>query len=132
MTVGNEDIFEPVIIEIVKPRSPAQVAPGIRRDPASEGIVDEMPFARIAMQRVMVIRKVCDENIQPSVVIQILKFDTHSRLLPSVLTESYSGGDPEIGEGAVAVIPVEVIGCRIIGNEQVRITVVVIITPDAA
>src|SRR5687768_9563361 len=52
VAVRDEDIFEAVIIEIVESRSPAQVAPGIRSDPANRGLVNEMPFARIATQRV--------------------------------------------------------------------------------
>ena len=108
MSVGDEDILQPVVVEVEESDAPAQIAPAIADESRMMGIIDECTLAGIAIERVVVVGEVGDHDVEPAVVVEIFELDAHAGLLAAILTEGDAGLDRDVGERAVTVVAIQI------------------------
>jgi hypothetical protein len=129
VAIGDEHVFQPIVVYVDECNTPAQVPPTLRYQAGAMRIVPEVAFTCIAVKRVVVIGEVGDHDVKPAVVVEIVERDAHTRLLAAILTESDVDLDRYVGQSAVAIVAVELIWRIVVGDEQVRVTIVVVVSP---
>src|ERR1700676_1491326 len=129
VAVGDEKIEPGVIVHVEESRAPAYVGIAGLADAGSPTDVVETLRAHIAIERVGLLLEVRDEKAEAAAVVVIAPIDAHVAEFQAVATEGYAGKHAHVGEGAVVIVVVEIVGDGIVGDEEIGPTVVVIVHP---
>src|SRR5438552_15046005 len=89
MTVGDDQVFPSVVVDIQKCGAPSKIL-GVHRQSGRNGGVVEVISTQISVQSVRVVCKVSLENIQKAVAIEVACRHTHSCLLAAVFVVRYA------------------------------------------
>ncbi len=92
----------------------------------------EVPVAVIAIERVVLVGKVCNVQRGPSGVVVVADGDAHGRLLGAVFADGGAGFQADLIEFSVALIFVEEVRRGIVGDVDVGPAGVVEIRPHDA
>src|SRR5947209_8220217 len=68
-------------------------------------------------------------NGKASGVIEVTDGHAHARHLSAVLAYRSTGNVTDVFKLAIARVPIEIVGCRVIGDEQVGAAIVIKVTP---
>ena len=83
------------------------------------------PFAAVAVERVQLLGEVGDEDVGQAVAVDVAAIDAHAGLRLAVAVEADAGAVRDVGEGAVAVVPVEEIPHHVVGDVDVGVAVAI-------
>ena len=92
----------------------------------------EAAVALIAIEGVVVVLKVGDQQVAIAIAIVVPIRDAHASLCAPLGTEGGSGLHADVAELAVAFVPIEKVGCRVIGHIEIWISVVVVVAKKGA
>src|SRR3989440_2356885 len=132
VAVSDENIEPGVIVHIKKAGAPAYKRVAGLSDAGSPAHVVESLLAHIAIERVGLLLKMRDEETEAAAVVVIAPVYSHVAELHSFAAESYAGNHPHVRKGAVVVVVVEIVGNGIVGDQEVRPAIVVVIDPHDA
>ena len=94
------------------------------------GVLKPAAAASVAIQRVRLTRQVRHEEIDPRVVVQIGRDNTHSRFGLTVNVQRHPHDQGDIAESPVGLIQPELIGVPVVGNVDILPAVVVEVLAD--
>src|SRR5712664_301617 len=132
VAVGDEKIEPGVVVHVKKARAPSDQTIILMAEAGSPARVLEAFRAHIAIQRIGLLSKMRDKEAKTTTVAEVAKVHTHVAELHAFTTQSQTREHAFIGKRAVMVVVIEVVWDRIVGNEEVRPTVVVVVGPDDA
>src|SRR4030095_13963589 len=104
MTIRYKEIDPTVIVVVKKLGSPPDVRQAHRRDFGSIRDISERVVAVIPVKRVVVVVKICNEQIQFLIVIVIANSHAHTSLLTAVLIYCRSRLKTDLLKRAIAVV----------------------------
>src|SRR5262249_41618322 len=127
MPVGHENIRPTIEVVIEEETAETQSKQGRAANFRLRRFIDEEAFAFVVVERDSLVREVCDQNAWVSGMIVIRSVDAHASARDAVFTESNAGHHTFFRESSVAVVVVELVGLRVIGEEKIRPTVVIVV-----
>src|SRR5260221_617224 len=127
VSAGDEDVGPPVEIVVEEKAAETEGEQGRAADVGRRGFVDEEAFAFIVVERNHLIGKIGDEDAGRAGVIVIGGVNAHAGAGYAVFAEGDSGDDGFFGEGAVAIVAIELVGLGVVGEEKIGPAVVVVI-----
>ncbi len=127
VALGYEQILPAVIVEVFQTNSPAGAACRQRAEAGFETSIGERATAIVAVGAVDFTGQLGNDDVRLAVVVVILKHSAHAGKGLPVGGERGTGLESALGKRAVAVVVVEVLLHAVVGYEDVRETVVVIV-----
>ena len=85
MPVGDEEILPAVVVDIHEAGPPGQVGPTGKSHLRQMADIPEIPAAQVAVEGVVVVRKVSDEDVQQTIVVVVPEIDSHAALGDAVV-----------------------------------------------
>ena len=104
MTLGDEQIFPAVVVEILEANAPARTSAGKNSQTGFETAIAERTVAVIVLDAVDLTRQFGDDRVGPAVVVIVLKDHSHAGEPAPILRKSRAGFETDFGERAVTVI----------------------------
>ena len=124
MTVGDVEVAPAVVVKINQPDAPGHVGQTVAQ--AGAGRLVHEQAVEVAVESVRVAGEVGDHQIEPAVVVVVGPISAHAGLRVAVLVVGDARLDGDLGEAA-AVVAEQEVRHRIVGDEQVRVAVAVIV-----
>src|SRR5258708_25671947 len=84
----------------------------------------------VAVKHIVFLVKVGNESVAPSVVIVVTHRDAHAPLLGAVSVDRQARFESDLAKRAIAVVMVEIIRRRVVGDENIYKAVPIKITGD--
>ena len=89
--------------------------------------VHEQAVAFVVIQPQHLVGEVADQQVRPAGAVVVGGVHAHGAARHAVFAERHAGRHAFFGERAVAVVAVQLVGLRIVGDEQIRPAVAVVI-----
>ena len=132
MTVGDEDVFPSVVIEIEEFRAEPQEGNADGTNSRGPSHVGELAVVVIVVEIVSIVRKIGFDDVRPPVIVIVSGIDAHAGLFTAVRTVSHSSLGAHFTKTAFAVVVVKQAGGRIVGYVQVETAIFVVVQPKHA
>ena len=129
VTIGHHHIHETIQVKIDKLGTPTEVLPTDFSNARSKRDIREAAVPIVPIKRIVILRKIRHDQVQIPIVIIVAKIDAHAGLLPSVLAEGDSCLQSDLGKRLVSIVSKKEVGSGIIGDKQIQIAIIVIVTP---
>ncbi len=129
VAIGDEDIGPGVVVHVKKAGAPAHQAVVLLSHAGSPAHILEAFRAEIFVKTIGLFGKMGDEEAEPSAVVEIGEIHAHVAELHAFATEREAGEHAYVRKGAVVIVVVKVVGNGIIGDEQVRPAIIVVVRP---
>ena len=127
MRVRGEEILAAIVVEVGQRDAPAGQ---MRRELAHVGRkrgIAKLAFAGVVKQRIGLAGQGREDKIRKPVVIEIAEVHAHGRNRLAVVRQRHARRQRDLRERAVAVVAEEKIRLRVVGDEDVREAVAVVI-----
>src|SRR5437764_5919887 len=125
VAIGNENVGPAVQIVVEEKTAKAESEQGSAADFRARGFVDEESFPFVVVEREHLVREIGDQEARKAGVIVVGGVHTHTGAGHAVFTESDSRDDGFFGEGAVAIVAIELVGLSVIRKQEIGPAVVV-------
>src|SRR4051794_33624350 len=125
MTVGAEDIGQTVEIVIEEKCAECQAEKACTAQLGARSLVNEDSVAFVVIQRKHLVREIADKQGRPAAAIVISRVGAHSTSSHTLFAESNARAQRDIGECAIAVVAVELVGLRVVRYKNIRPAVVI-------
>src|SRR5579859_4366532 len=125
VAIGDEDVEKAIVVKVEKAGAPGQKRNCGVTEADPERDVCEIGAAVVAIKRFVVVGKGGDEKVEFAVAIVIAEGDAHGSLGTAFFVDSETTLIAHIFKRAVATVAIEVVGCGIIGDDEVEPAVVV-------
>ena len=133
VAVGHHDVQVAVVVVIEHVRPPAGHQEAHFAQTGRVGVDRKEPLApEVAIELVRLVAQVGHEQVLPAVAIQIARVGPHAGLRLTVLAAADPGLESDVGEPAVAVVPVQRVDRRVVGDVEILVAVRVVVEPDDA
>src|SRR6266567_142413 len=119
-----------VVVVIEKLSSPPHVRKTRLGHSGIVGNVGERILSDVAVKHIVFIVKVGNEYIEPSIVIIVTYRDAHTPLLGAISVDCEAGFESDLAKRAIPVVMVEIIRCRVVGDENIYAAVPIKVTGD--
>src|ERR1700719_4658396 len=127
MALDDKGVLPTVIVKILEPYSPAGRFSGERAEAGFEFLGTEGTMSVIVKGDVGLVRKLCDEKVRKTVVVVILKDNTHAGKHFAITRQRRAGFQSAFGESAVAVVMEKELIGDVIGDKNVGEAVAIVI-----
>src|SRR5260370_31015224 len=127
VAVGDKNIGPAVEVVVKEEATEAKRQQRGATDGGLRGLVNKQSFAFIVVERKHLIGKIGDHHAGIAGMIVIGSVHAHAGAGHAVFAEGDSGDHALFGKGAVAVVAVELVGLRVVGEEQIGPAVVVVV-----
>ena len=125
MAVGHEEVLPAVVVKVGKARAPADEGPGGVDEAGGGGDVLEEAAPIVLVESIVVEGEVGDVEVEVAIVVVIGRRRAHTRLGIAAFEQGHGCLQRFLGEGAIALIAVEHIGTRVVGDEEILVAVAV-------
>ena len=125
MAVGHEEVLPAVVVKVGKARAPADKRPGGINETGGGGDVLEEAAAIVLVKGIVVEGEVGDVEVEVAIIVVIGRRRAHTRLGIAAFEQGHGCLQCFLGEGAIALIAVEHIGARVVGDEEILVAVAV-------
>src|ERR1700730_4914399 len=129
VAVGYKKVQPSVVIHVKKTRTPADVRIVWLPNSGSPAHIIESFGAQVAVQRIGLLFKVGNKKAQVPAMVVIAKIHSHIPQFHAFTAQRDPGQQAHVGERAVVIVVIKIVGHRIVGHEQVLPSVIVIIDP---
>src|SRR5580698_1481204 len=127
MSVGDEDVLPAVVIVVEEKTAEAERDQRGAADVRVRGFIHEQPIAFVVIKRQHLIRKIRNNQTGAAGAVIIRRVNPHASARDTVFAEPDAGGNGALFERSVFLIEVKLIGLRVVGDQDVRPSVVVVI-----
>src|SRR6201994_1034535 len=125
VTAGDENVLPAVVVVVDEAIAPAKKWDRIFGDSSFIARIDEVQVAIVSVQHFVVVRKVSVQNIQAANIPVVAHRDSHRRRFPPIVIDRISGLEAEVLEGAIALVPVEIVRRRIVRHQELGFPIVI-------
>src|SRR5260370_3575052 len=125
VAVGDEDVEKAIVVKVEKAGAPGKKRNCGVTEAGAEGDVCEIGAAVVAIKRFVVVGKGGDEKVELAVAIVIAEGNAHGGLGAAFFVDSETTLIAHIFKRAVATGAIEVVGCGIVGDDELEPAVVV-------
>ena len=125
MRVGREDVLPSIVVEVRDDRAPARRLHRQPRQTARLRGLDERAAAVVAKERERFSCEGGHQDVLPAVVVVILDVGSHARDRPARIGYRHAGEERGLFERAVALVPEQEVGNRVVGHECVEPSIVI-------
>src|SRR5712692_9890363 len=125
VAVDDEQVAPAVVIEIEEARAECAVENAGLADAGGDGVVGEGAVAIVAVEAVELEIKMADEKVGQAVVGDVGGVGAHAGFGAAVFAEASAGSEAGVAKGAVAIVEVEEVALRVVGDEDVGPAVIV-------
>src|SRR5207302_1360110 len=132
VAVGDQKVEPGVIVHIEKSGAPADVRIAGLAYAGSPTDVVETLWTHVAIEGVGLLFEVRDEKAEAAAVVVIAPIDAHIAELHTFAAEGHTSEHARVGEGTVVIVVIEIVGDRVVGDEEVGPAVVVVVHPHDA
>src|SRR6185503_16246287 len=130
MAVGEKQIQQAIVVIVEKSCSPAEKRNGGIRNSGRIAHIREAGIPVISVERVVVIRKIGDAEVDAPVSVVIAYRNPHRCLFAAFIVKRKSRKIADVLECAVVLVAVKILWDRIVGDQQIRPAIVVYIHED--
>src|SRR5229473_176504 len=130
VAVGDENVEPGVVVHVEESGAPAHVGIAGLADAGSPTDVVETLRTHVAIEGVGLLFEVGDEEAEAAAMVVIAPVDAHVAELHAFAAEGHAGEHAHVGEAAVVIVVVEIVGNGIVGDEQIGPAIVVVIHPN--
>ena len=127
VSVHGEDVVLPVEVVVEEEDAEGERQQAGAPDGGARRLVDEQPVALVAIQREHLVGEVADEQVRAARSIVVGGVGAHRAARDAVLRERHAGRNALLGERAVAVVSIELVRLRVVGDEEVGPAVAVVV-----
>ena len=128
MAVGKEYFVGPVVVVIQDVHAPASERARNLGKVGDHRIVIETAVTIVAEEREILVGKRRSQNIRPAVVIEVGEVRPHARKRVAVLGIGYPRRRPYFGKRSVPIVLEQELREGVVGNVDVRVAVVVVVS----
>ena len=130
VAIGRKEVLIAVVVKVEKPCAPSHLGNALRRNARYEGYVEKKSTALIFVQGIVLAFKVGDKNIEVPIVVVIADRRAHAPLFGAVAAIGHARAEALIDKGSVALILVQIVGSRVVGDENIGPAIAVEIAED--
>src|SRR5437879_6231328 len=127
VAVGYEDVGPAIVVVVEEETAEAERDERRASDFGLRGFVDEQAVAFVVVERDHLIGKVADDDAGVSAAVIVGGVGAHAGAGYAVFTEGDAGGDAALFERSVFLVEVELVGLRVVGDQEVGPAVGVVI-----
>ena len=127
VAVGHENIGPAVVVVIEEEATESQRDQGVAPNLRTRSLVHEEPVALVVVERDHLVREVGDHKAGPAGAVVIRGIHAHAGARHSIFAEGNPRRDRLLLEGPVLLVEVELVGLRVIGEQDVGPTVAVVV-----
>src|SRR5215469_3491033 len=127
VTVSDEDVGPAIVVVIKEETGEAEGDEGVASDFGLRRFVDEQAVALVVIERNHLVGEVADQNTRVAAAVVVGGIGAHARTGDSVFAEADAGGDPTLLKGSVLLVDVELVGLGVVGDQNVRPAVGVVV-----
>ena len=127
VTVGHEDVEPAVQIVVEEKASEAEREQTRAAHLRARRFVHEQSIAFVVVESQHLIREVADEHAGAAGTVVIGSVHAHAGAGHAVFAEGHAGQHAGLGKSAVPVVVVELVGLRIVGDQQVGPAILVVV-----
>src|SRR6266581_4930631 len=129
VAVGDENVEPGVIVHVEKSGAPADVGiAGLTYSRCPTDIVETLRTG-VAIEGIGLLLEVRDEEAEAAAVVVITPIDAHVAELHAFAAESHAGEHAHVGEGAVVIVMVEIVGDGVVSDEEIGPAIVIVVHP---
>ena len=126
MSARDEEIFPPVVVEVIESRSEAGHAHTERPHPAGRGGLSEVAFARVEVNRKRLALECDVDDVGIAIVIDVAKICSHARDEGGIFSESDVSLECHFFEFVAEVVEQKSV-LRVIGHEEIRLAIEIVV-----
>ena len=119
VAIGRKEVLVAVVVKVEKPCAPSHLGNAPRRNVGYKGYVEKKCTALIFVEGVVLAFKVGDKDIEVAIVVVIADRSTHAPLFGSVPAIGHARAEALVHKGSVALILVQIVGGRVISDENI-------------
>src|SRR6266446_5529710 len=127
MSLRDEQIFLPIVVEILQANAPARGYSRKHSDSSLQAAVAERSVAIVVKDGIGLARQSCDDHVRLAVIIVVLKDHAHAGQGPSIQIQRRSRLQRHFGKCAVAIVVKQILLHAIVGNIDVGKSVAIVI-----
>src|SRR5215468_2833694 len=131
MPLRHKDVNPCIVIDIEEPRSPSDRHECGFSDAGTPCNINEPSLTLVPEQKIRLLGKYRDENIQQTVVVEVAEIDPHRPQLLAVRAERGSRKKPRFFERAIVPVVIKEIRAGVICYIKIWPPVVVVVRPDS-
>src|SRR6266566_276350 len=132
VAVGDQNVEPGVVIHVKEGRAPTDVGIAGLADAGGPTDIVKTLRTRVAIERVGLLFKVGRKEAQAAAVVVVAPINAHVAKLHAFAAEGHARDHPDVGEGAVVIVVIEVIWDGVIRHQEVGPAIVVVIHPHDA
>ncbi len=125
--VGGEDVEPAVEVVVEEERREAEAQEGGLADGRGGRVVDEEPRPFVVVERHHLVREVAHHDAGAARAVVVGGIGPHSGAGHAGLAEGHARGHAHVREGPLAPVAVQLVGLGVVGDEEVRPAVVVVV-----
>ena len=130
VAIGREEVLVAVVVKVEEPCAPPYLGNAPRCNAGYEGYVEEKSTALIFVEGIILAFKIGDKNIEVAIVVVIANRRAHTPLFGAVAAIGHARTEALVHKGAVALVLVQIVGSRVIGDENIGPAIAVEIAED--
>src|SRR5258708_37635125 len=127
VAVGDEDVLPAVVIVVEEKTAEAQSYERRAANLRARSFIHEQAVAFVVVEREHLVGKICNDQAGAAGAVVIGGIDAHASAGNAVFAEGDARGNSALFEGAVLLIQVELVGLRVVGDQDVGPSVVVVV-----
>ena len=127
VAVGDEDVLPSVVVVVEEEAAEAERDQRCAADVGVRSFVHEQAVAFVVVEREHLVGEIGDDQAGAAGAVVIGGVDAHAGARDAIFAEGDSGGNSALFEGAVLLIQVKLVGLRVVGDQDVGPSIVVVI-----
>ena len=131
MAIGDEEILPAVVVVVEKKGSPTHKGAAAAGQTGSAANIAEEAVALVAVEGVVVLGEIGDENIGAQVIVDVAQCHAHPGLGAPVAAVGRARGQRDIGKATTVVAP-QAVGVPVVGDVEVGVAIRIEIEPGCA
>src|SRR5580692_5158458 len=125
--LGDKQIFPAVIVEVFETHAPARASTREHAQASFEAAITERTAAVVVINTVNLSGQFGHDNVWPTVVVIVLKDNSHTRQPPTVLRQSRSCFETQFGERSIPIVVKQILLHAVIGHKYICKSVLIVI-----
>ena len=127
MAVGDEDVGPTIVIVVKEKATEAESNQGCASNFGTGRLVHEQAITLVVVEGKHLIGEICDDNAGMAGAVIICRVNAHPSARDSIFTESDACSHTTLLEAAIFFVQVKLVRLRVVGQQDVRPAVAVVI-----
>ena len=123
VALRDQQVFEAVVVVVEKMNAPSGMQKRHARKARDIRVIGERAVAVVAIQRVLLVCEIRDDQVRQTIVVEVLEVDAHTRVSAAITVNGDLRREPLLLERAIAVVVIEELGHGVVRDCQIDLSI---------